>query len=349
MALSESASVGYGGGARTQSPHHQQPSQAHHHEEENPKDDSVSSLNKQNNIFSLTLDEIQLKSGKPFGSMNMDEFLNNLWNSVDDNQVPSQLDQTEPINNKIIECQQPPTLTRQNSFSIPIQICKKTVEEVWSDIQKDQPQHHKLDSINREPPLRQQTFGEITLEDFLIKAGVVQESSKPSQQKIVPPPPIQNNNTCLDANFRMGPVMGLGFSTHPNMGNNFLVNGYATYPIYAPTKRNVGAEILANNGESTTEKSLGMVEAGGHKNNKKRIIDGPPEVVVERRQRRMIKNRESAARSRARKQAYTVELEVELNQLREENEKLKQIVKEYEDMRAEEPEEDENENDTEEG
>lgn len=37
----------------------------------------------------------------------------------------------------------------------------------------------------------------------------------------------------------------------------------------------------------------------------------------------MIKNRESAARSRARKQAYTVELEAEVNQLKEENTKLK--------------------------
>ncbi|KAI5071074.1 hypothetical protein GOP47_0013325 [Adiantum capillus-veneris] len=36
----------------------------------------------------------------------------------------------------------------------------------------------------------------------------------------------------------------------------------------------------------------------------------------------MIKNRESAARSRARKQAYTVELEAEVSQLKEENMKL---------------------------
>ncbi|GJP84737.1 hypothetical protein CLOP_g14796, partial [Closterium sp. NIES-67] len=44
---------------------------------------------------------------------------------------------------------------------------------------------------------------------------------------------------------------------------------------------------------------------------------------VERRQKRMIKNRESAARSRARKQAYTVELEAEVAQLKEENEQLR--------------------------
>ncbi|XP_013635579.1 PREDICTED: protein ABSCISIC ACID-INSENSITIVE 5-like [Brassica oleracea var. oleracea] len=55
---------------------------------------------------------------------------------------------------------------------------------------------------------------------------------------------------------------------------------------------------------------------------RKRVV----EKVVERRQRRMIKNRESAARSRARKQAYTVELEAELNQLKEENAQLKHAL-----------------------
>ncbi|KAL6202520.1 hypothetical protein ACLB2K_026228 [Fragaria x ananassa] len=53
---------------------------------------------------------------------------------------------------------------------------------------------------------------------------------------------------------------------------------------------------------SAIEKCHSLPESSGT-NNKKRIIDGPPEVLVERRQRRMIKNRESAARSRARKQA----------------------------------------------
>ncbi|CAL9119748.1 unnamed protein product [Musa textilis] len=47
------------------------------------------------------------------------------------------------------------------------------------------------------------------------------------------------------------------------------------------------------------------------------------EKTTERRQKRMIKNRESAARSRARKQAYTNELENKISFLREENERLK--------------------------
>lgn len=46
------------------------------------------------------------------------------------------------------------------------------------------------------------------------------------------------------------------------------------------------------------------------------------EKVVERRQRRMIKNRELAARSRGRKQAYMMELEAEVAKLKELNDEL---------------------------
>ncbi|XP_044483689.1 ABSCISIC ACID-INSENSITIVE 5-like protein 1 [Mangifera indica] len=331
MALAESTPVAYG-------VHQLEPVQ-HQSQQEEPinGDSSASPLNKQSSIFSLTLDEIQLKSGKSFGSMNMDEFLINLWNfGENNNQVTSSSKpkQTEPNdnnndNNKMLVENQP-TLTRQNSFSIPIQLCKKTVEEVWSEIQGDNPSHLKI--TDHEPPQRQQTLGEMTLEEFLIKAGVVREAVaaavRPSnsntidhhQPNMVAPPTMQSSN----ANFGMGPMMALGYSSHQNMGSNLLMNNYITYPIYTPS----------NNTEN--EKSHGMGVENGLKSHKKRIIDGPPEVVVERRQRRMIKNRESAARSRARKQAYRVELELELNQLREENEKLKQIVKEYEVQRLQE-------------
>ncbi|KAM0875263.1 hypothetical protein ACQ4PT_036947 [Festuca glaucescens] len=52
-------------------------------------------------------------------------------------------------------------------------------------------------------------------------------------------------------------------------------------------------------------------------------VGGPGEKTVERRKKRMIKNRESAARSRARKQAYTNELENKISLLEEENERLR--------------------------
>ncbi|XP_012485099.1 ABSCISIC ACID-INSENSITIVE 5-like protein 1 [Gossypium raimondii] len=362
MALFESESVAYGGikaASPSQAPRSPQQQQQR---QELTQDQSVSSLNKQGSIFSLTLDEIQLKSGKAFGSMNMDEFLANLWN-VEENQAPPQLDQNEARDDKDKGIGGQPTLARQGSFSIPTPLCKKTVDEVWFEIQKELPQQRKANNIaDHEPPQRQQTFGEMTLEDFLIKAGVVQEpssassqqrkvaSSRPngtsleatygmghgagsSQQKMLTS--IQNSSASLDANFGMGHVMGLGFPGHQIVPSNLAApgNGYAAaYPIFTQSKTMMGeSSNVAENGNGTNCLLEPVVIQ-----NKKRIIDGPPEVVVERRQRRMIKNRESAARSRARKQAYTVELELELNQLKQENAKLKQLVEENEQKRKQE-------------
>ncbi|KAM3277176.1 hypothetical protein ACQJBY_045170 [Aegilops geniculata] len=49
----------------------------------------------------------------------------------------------------------------------------------------------------------------------------------------------------------------------------------------------------------------------------------PAAAPVDRRKKRMIKNRESASRSRARKQAHVTQIESEVHQLREENEQLR--------------------------
>ncbi|MCO5600256.1 hypothetical protein L7F22_054366 [Adiantum nelumboides] len=77
-------------------------------------------------------------------------------------------------------------------------------------------------------------------------------------------------------------------------------------------------------GTSNFSLSLMPEFGNGQQQRRKRLAEAPVERVIERRQRRMIKNRESAARSRARKQAYTVELEAEVSQLKEENMKLVQ-------------------------
>ncbi|CAM0947857.1 unnamed protein product [Alopecurus aequalis] len=61
---------------------------------------------------------------------------------------------------------------------------------------------------------------------------------------------------------------------------------------------------------------------GGSNSNSRRFT--VQSVGSDRRNRRMIKNRESAARSRARKQAYTNQLELELARLRKENAMLRE-------------------------
>ncbi|KAL6648238.1 hypothetical protein ACP70R_012462 [Stipagrostis hirtigluma subsp. patula] len=73
---------------------------------------------------------------------------------------------------------------------------------------------------------------------------------------------------------------------------------------------------------------LDALYSDGHGGARKRAAAGAEGGVaerstVERRKKRMIKNRESAARSRARKQAYTNELENKIARLEEENQRLR--------------------------
>ncbi|CAL5095166.1 unnamed protein product [Urochloa decumbens] len=62
---------------------------------------------------------------------------------------------------------------------------------------------------------------------------------------------------------------------------------------------------------------------GGRASRKRALVDrDPADRAVMQRQKRMIKNRESAARSRDRKQAYVAELESQVSQLEEEQAEL---------------------------
>ncbi|XP_078447237.1 bZIP transcription factor ABI5 homolog [Wolffia australiana] len=226
---------------------------------------------RQSSLLSLTLDEIQstvCEPGKTFGSMNMDEFLSNIWTA-------EETAAAQPP---------PPPLQRQgSSVSLPPSLCRKTVDEVWSEIQRDQgqPPHHPLQpppppsSVPGVP--RQRTLGEMTLEDFLIKAGVVRDAAAVPFSVAAPAEQM-----------------------HGQAAFNGFYGGMHNQRLGSP------ASPASSDGT------------------RKRGADGGPDRVLERRQRRMIKNRESAARSRARKQAYTVELETELNQLKEENARLQE-------------------------
>ncbi|TKY53087.1 ABSCISIC ACID-INSENSITIVE 5 [Spatholobus suberectus] len=114
-----------------------------------------------------------------------------------------------------------------------------------------------------------------------------------------------------------------------------VVNGGGGYAAAAASNMGMMAPVspVSPEGIGTGENSGQFGMDMGVLRGRKRVLDGPVEKVVERRQRRMIKNRESAARSRARKQAYTVELEAELTQLKEENVQLKLALADLERRR----------------
>lgn len=298
-------------------------------------------LVRQQSLLSLTLDEFQNAvrgPGKSFGSMNMDEFLTNIWNTEEGNVAGAGNDEGElPARQKDL-------------LSVPAPLSRKTVEEVWSDIHWDR----------REPPpamapppgntqdmgrsQRQPTFGEMTLEDFLVKAGVVREGGHLPCSSPLPLKQLPLHTQQLHQHQQNGYGLPGGYQTasghHPEYGHvggeentGAADRSYRNYhPRQVLQPGGAGNSYGGSGGERTgnghavaasplspaSSESLdrsnpksGPWDSGGPRRGggggsapwgRKRVLDGSTEKVVERRQRRMMKNRESAARSRARKQ-----------------------------------------------
>ncbi|XP_051139942.1 bZIP transcription factor 23-like [Andrographis paniculata] len=331
-------------------------------------------LARQSSVYSLTFDEFQSTvgaAGKDFGSMNMDELLRNIWTAEENHGIgPSAAAQYGGGG----------ALQRQGSLTLPRTLSHKTVDEVWRNMYKD---GGGGAAAAFGMPHRQPTLGEITIEEFLMRAGVVREDAH-----------LQNNlGFFRDSSSGGGGAAALGFEFHhqppPQAADGnlpFGVNGIRSagaqidsqsFPKPQPQQQQHilpkqpgggGAAAMAyGSGGGTQLSSPRMVAAsnpleGGLAGVVGLAAGGSPaalssegfgkssggdtssvspvpymlsggvrgrrsatiEKAVERRQRRMIKNRESAARSRARKQAYTMELEAEVAKLKEEQEVLQQ-------------------------
>lgn len=329
-------------------------------EGEQPRSNKFPSFSRQSSVYSLTLDEFQntlTGSGKNYGSMNMDEFLKSIW-TAEENEAQAQNAKTAMpaapmtsvtnINPQYQFCEtsfergkiaRPMSLTRQGSLSMPTPFGKKTVEEVWSKINRTQHSTNNFThaSSNQSYP----TYGEMTLEDFLVKAGVVQEESAAPAQ--YPPPSLQpqlpqlqpqpqpqlqpqplpqlpygiyvNCDSAAASSFMVLGCGGAGsvnvpppFRAVPQIGGanvtGCLPGGMSSVSSYKPANSCYGGGVTDNGCATESFEQMSPVSSDGigmSKPGRKRMIDGPVERVIERRQKRMIKNRESAARSRARK------------------------------------------------
>ncbi|XP_008664522.3 bZIP transcription factor TRAB1 [Zea mays] len=306
-------------------------------------------LSRQGSIYSLTFDEFQNTLGgtggglgKDFGSMNMDELLRSIWTAEESQAMASA---SEPAAGAAGDGGA--ALQRQGSLTLPRTLSVKTVDEVWRDFAREGTAGGPEPQPNRQP-----TLGEMTLEDFLVRAGVVRDNpaaaaaaaaAVPAQPVATRPLQAVNNGASIffgnfgGANDAGAGAMGfapVGIGDQA-MGNGLMpgVAGMAAGAVtVSPVDMSVAQLDSMGKGNGDLSSPMAPVPYPFEGVIRGRRSGAGVEKVVERRQRRMIKNRESAARSRARKQAYTMELEAEVQKLKEQNEELQKKQEEIMEM-----------------
>ncbi|KAL1193399.1 ABSCISIC ACID-INSENSITIVE 5-like protein 4 [Cardamine amara subsp. amara] len=327
-------------------------------------------LARQSSLYSLTFDEFQTTLGEPgkdFGSMNMDELLKNIWTAEETQAImttTSSVAAAEPSG----YVPGGNVLQRQGSSTLPRTLSQKTVDEVWKNLVLKEEGSNVMDA-----PERGQTLGEITLEDFLLRAGVVKEDNSYAQHNENGSSGFYANNGAAGLGFGFGQADQNNISLNRN--NNSMVLNQApglglkvggtmqqphqrmpptTFPKQVAPVNMVNRSLFEAGVDGQVNSNSGMGGAGvtvaapspGTSSAENNTWSSPVpyvlsrgrrsntglEKVVERRQKRMIKNRESAARSRARKQAYTLELEAEIESLKQTNQDLQ--IKQAEIMKT---------------
>ncbi|XP_011017194.1 PREDICTED: bZIP transcription factor TRAB1-like [Populus euphratica] len=166
-----------------------------------------SPLTRQSSIYSLTFDELQNTMGgslgKDFGSMNMDELLKNIW-SAEETQTIATATSTG--------VQEGGALQRQGSLTLPRTLSQRTVDEVWKDMSKEYVINGTSAGAANNVPQRQPTLGGMTLEEFLLRAGVAIEDIQVA-------PKVNTNGGLLgDLSRSANNSLAIGFQQNRGVG-----------------------------------------------------------------------------------------------------------------------------------
>ncbi|KAK2659571.1 hypothetical protein Ddye_006104 [Dipteronia dyeriana] len=267
-------------------------------------------LGRQGSVYNLTLDQVESQlinnTGKPLNDMNLDELLKNVI-SFDQETHHHQLLQNPPNSSSSSSSSPPPPLGNINLNGTSLS--KKTIDEVRKEIVH----HERVNEVDKRP------LGETTLEDFLMRAGVINLGADQDQDHNHMP--IMNIDPMVvvsqQESWLQYQMTAAAHQQHQMtlINTNFNDNAVADNIGYSDNNNQLAM--------SMPMLALSQSKAAGPLPAKRRYSDEMMEKTIERRQKRMIKNRESAARSRARKQAYTNQLELEVLQLRKTNGWLK--------------------------
>ncbi|OAY85657.1 ABSCISIC ACID-INSENSITIVE 5-like protein 2, partial [Ananas comosus] len=121
----------------------------------------IESLARQGSLYNLTLNEVESHLGEPLHSMNLDELLKSV--------LPIEMNQSLPAMDESSTSEHPlgPACSaREHNYAAGAK-----QEDIWRDIQQGGKKGSEEGHKGRRE--RQTTLGEMTLEDFLVKAGVV--------------------------------------------------------------------------------------------------------------------------------------------------------------------------------
>ena len=103
----------------------------------------IQSLARQGSLYSLTLNEVQNHLGEPLSSMNLDELLKSVF---------PEGNQSLGMDLDTATSQYPSSsgLQRQGSITMPQALSRKTVDDVWRDIQQGQQKSNEEQRSGRE-------------------------------------------------------------------------------------------------------------------------------------------------------------------------------------------------------
>ncbi|XP_020579057.1 ABSCISIC ACID-INSENSITIVE 5-like protein 5 [Phalaenopsis equestris] len=221
-----------------------------------------SNISRQSSLYPKPSAELQNSTSdgdppKSLGSMVMDDLIRNMYG-----------DNVPPVS-PYAGCVETPSMKSGGVM---------TAEDVWREITVGRQAEGggEVDAFLSESESKD--AGEMTLEDFLARAGaVIEEEVRVSSG-------VHSAGQAASDQFVQQPLT-----------------------IENPVR------VFGNGTE--------VVSIGGGRGRRRHLLD-PEDRITLQRQKRMIKNRESAARSRERKQAYTAELESLVHQLEQENAQL---------------------------
>ncbi|XP_060961604.1 ABSCISIC ACID-INSENSITIVE 5-like protein 7 isoform X2 [Cannabis sativa] len=229
-------------------------------------------LARQSSVYSLTFDEFQNTIGggygKDFGSMNMDELLKNIW-TAEETQILSASVGMGGGNGVGVGAggsgsgggvNMNGNIQRQGSITLPRTLSQMTVDEVWRDLFKDSDNGAKVGGSGSNGttsvgeanmPQRQQTLGEMTLEEFLVRAGIVREDA----HEIGRPSINNGSNNHANANANAN-ANALAFGFQQPSRNNGLVDN--RMPTMTNPTTNRPLNLPMNNGGVRSSQQVQM-------------------------------------------------------------------------------------------